>query len=207
MIPIPMTTIPWKTLLLWQYQLLMWEQVQKYQEDWCPALMLAVMAPPTEDSFTKIFSTTLGLKFKEQNYPPEVAGVIPSIIQSTYKVYTECRSVLLLEDKTCPLDNLPILPDLRDVARVVEGVSSLPKEAAENKKLFTRLWVHETLRFFYDRLKEAHEMDTVFKCIRQCVKTIFRENFDSAFEHLGKVDGQVTQINLRNLLFGRYLPK
>ena len=41
--------------------------------------------------------------------------------------------------------------------------------------------------------------------MRHCVKTIFRENFDSAFEHLGKVDGQVTLFNLRNLLFGRYV--
>ena len=49
-------------------------------------------------------------------------------------------------------------------------------------------------------------MDAVFNCIRGCVRTIFRENFDSAFEHLGKIDGQVTQVNLRNLLFGRYLP-
>ena len=38
------------------------------------------------------------------------------------------------------------LPDLREVARVVSGCAALPKEAAENKKLFTRLWVHEALR-------------------------------------------------------------
>ena len=44
------------------------------------------------------------------------------------------------------------------------------------------------------RLKEQHEMDAVFDCIRQCVRTIFRENFDSAFEHLGKIDGHVTQV-------------
>ena len=78
--------------------------------------------------------------------------------------------------------------------------------AAENKKLFTRLWVHETMRYFYDRLTQQHEMDAVFNCIKGCVRAIFRENFDSAFEHLGKIDGQVTQVNLRNLLFGSYLP-
>ena len=167
---------------------------------------ISVMSSPTEDSFSKIFSTTLGLEFKEQNYPPEVSGVIPSIIQSTYKVYTECRTVLLSDETYRPLERMPHLPDLRDVARVVRGCSSLPKEAAENKKLFTRLWVHEALRCFYDRLTETHEMDAVFNCIKHCVKTIFRENFDSAFEHLGKIDGQVTQVNLRNLLFGRYLP-
>ena len=37
---------------------------------------------------------------QEQNYPPEVSGVIPSIIQSTFKVYNECVAVLLKEDET-----------------------------------------------------------------------------------------------------------
>lgn len=58
---------------------------------------------------------------------------------------------------------------------------------------------------FFNRLKINKEQDAVYQCMRHCVKTIFRENFDSAFEHLGKVDGQVTLFNLRNLLFGRYV--
>ena len=162
----------------------------------------AMMSHPSEESFMKIFSTTLQLTFKEKNYPPEVSGVIPSIIQSSYKVYTECRRSLLEDALVYDRSHIP---DLRDVQRVIGGCSALPKEAAENKKLFTRLWVHETLRNFFDRLMIQKDMDAVFQCMRQCVKTIFRENFDSAFEHLGKVDGQVTQLNLRNLLFGKYL--
>ena len=39
-------------------------------------------------------------------------------------------------------------------------------------------------------------MDVVFNCIKGCVRSIFRENFDSAFEHLGKIDGQVLSIVL-----------
>ena len=97
---------------------------------------------------------------KERNYPPEVAGVIPSIIQSTYKVYSECRGVLLTEDENRTFENLPHAPDLRDVAKIVDGCSSLPKEAAENKKLFTRLWVHEALRYFYDRYNLNLELIT-----------------------------------------------
>jgi hypothetical protein len=69
-----------------------------------------------------------------------------------------------------------------------------------------RLWVHEALRNLYDRLFLPSQKSVIFDCIKTCVKTVFRENFDSAFEHLGKVDGQVTQQNLRNLLFGSYMP-
>ena len=107
-----------------------------------------IMAHPSEESFVKIFSTNLALTFKEQNYPPEVSGVIPSIIQSTYKVYSECRRVLLEDPQ---VHDRAHIPDLRDVQRIIRGCSALPKEAAENKKLFTRLWVHESLRNFFDR--------------------------------------------------------
>ena len=135
----------------------------------------------------------------------ERCRAVPSPIQNKtiiFQVYTECRRSLLEDALVYDRSHIP---DLRDVQRVIGGCSALPKEAAENKKLFTRLWVHETLRNFFDRLMVPKDMDAVFQCMRQCVKTIFRENFDSAFEHLGKVDGQVTQLNLRNLLFGKYL--
>ena len=36
--------------------------------------------------------------------------------------------------------------------------------------------------------------ERLFNEVRHCVKTVFRENFDSAFEHLGKVDGKVVAI-------------
>ncbi len=99
---------------------------------------------------------------QEKNYPPEVSGVIPSIIQSTYKVYNECKSVILQDTA---IEGRPHVPDLRDVQRVVKGCSALPKEAAENKKLFTRLWVHESMRNFFDRLLLEREMDAVFSIL------------------------------------------
>ncbi len=82
-------------------------------------------------------------------------------------------------------------PNVRDMFRLLEGCSKLPRESAENKKLFTRLWVHEAMRAFYDRLVTEKQKADLFQEIRTCVKTIFRENFDSAFEHLGKMDGRV----------------
>jgi dynein heavy chain len=80
------------------------------------------------------------------------------------------------------------------------------RENAENKKMFTRLWVHETMRTFYDRLSEEAHRDALFDSVRASVKTVFRENFDSAFEHLGKIDGQVLkQLHARSHL--SHIPK
>ena len=119
-----------------------------------------------------------------------MASVVPTLVQSSMMVFSECRS-LLEQDKSIA-DYLKYPPNLRDVFRVIAGCAKLPRENAENKKLFTRLWVHESLRSFYDRLFVEEHREAVFQVIRTCVKTIFRENFDSAFEHLGKIDGKAS---------------
>ena len=121
-----------------------------------------------------------------------MSSVIPTIVQSSMKVFTECHGLLLSETARQEQETFArTLPNMRDLFRVIHGCTNLPKESAENKKTFTRLWVHEVLRGFYDRLHCQKYMDAVFKCIRACVKTVFRENYDSSFEHLGKIDGQV----------------
>ena len=166
---------------------------------------------PSGETLNKFFTTALTVRFKERNFPPEVTSVIPTLVQSTVKVYQECKKVLsggmtdIYEHGHASSLFIRFPPNLRDVFRTIEGCSTLPRESAENKKLFTRLWVHEALRNFYDRLTTTTQRAAIFDSIKSCVKSIFRENFDSAFEHLGKVDGQVTEQNLRNLLFGSYL--
>ena len=157
---------------------------------------------PSEETLNKFFSTALNVRFKERNFPPEVTSVIPTLVLSSIKIYQECKKVLSDEN---PSDEfIQFTPNLRDVFRTIEGCSTLPRESAENKKLFTRLWVHEVLRSFYDRLTTSAQRAIIFESVKNCVKSIFRENFDSAFEHLGKVDGQVTELNLRGLIFGSF---
>lgn len=130
-----------------------------------------------------------------------MGSVIPGLVQSTLRVYESCRqdaenrSILDLNRLRLPS------PHLRELFRLSDNVSNLSKELAENKKIFTRLWVFETLRHFYDRLQEPEARKSLIQEVRNCVKTVFRENFDSAFEHLGKVNGKVgNYFSLRTLL-------
>lgn len=80
---------------------------------------------------------------------------------------------------------------LRDFARVIHGCCLINKDAVENRKTFLRLWVHEVLRVFGDRLVDENDMNWLYNMLRECVRTHFRENFDALFEHLGRVDGKV----------------
>ena len=155
---------------------------------------------PTDESINKIFSAKFNVFFKTRGYQPEAAGVIGPIIQSTVLIYNTMKTSLL------PVDSKThYLFDLIDVAKLIDGCMLLPKELSDNKKMYTRIWVHECLRVFNDRLISPDDTSILFDKIKHCVKTIYRENFDSAFEHLGKVDGFVTEYSLRNLTFGDFI--
>ena len=156
--------------------------------------------PAIDDSINKIFSTKFNVFFKTRGFQPEAAGVIGPIIQSSILIYNTMKDNLL----PVPSKSHYIF-DLTDIAKLVDGCVMLPKELSDNKKMYTRIWVHECLRVFNDRLISSKDTGILFEKIKHCVKTVFRENFDSAFEHLGKVDGFVTEYNLRNLTFGDFI--
>ena len=156
--------------------------------------------PPTDESVNKIFSSRFNVFFKTRGFQPEAAGVIGPIIQSTIAIYNTLRDSLL------PVpEKAHYIFSLSDIEKLMDGCTLLPKELSDNKKMYTRIWVHECLRVFNDRLTSTNDTAILFEKIKHCVKTIFRENFDSAFEHLGKVDGFVTEYNLRNLTFGDFI--
>jgi len=96
--------------------------------------------------------------------------------------------------------------NLRDFSRVILGCCLIRKSEMESKRLFLRLWVHETMRVFYDRLIDDKDRKWLVEAIKSCVKDIFKENFDSVFEHLGH-DGntKISEEDLRNLIFGDFM--
>lgn len=49
-----------------------------------------------------------------------------------------------------------------------------------------RLWVHEVMRVFYDRLIDDKDREWLFNEIRTIANTIFQESFDLIFSHLSE---------------------
>ena len=155
---------------------------------------------PADDSLQRVFSTKMNMYLKTRQFPPEASGIVGPLVQSSIYIHDKIRKALLpVPSKSHYVFNV------RDIENVVNGCMMLPKELSDNKKMYTRVWVHETLRVFNDQLTDSNDTALLFEQIKHCVKVIFRENFDSAFEHLGKVDGFVTEMNLRNLTFGDFI--
>ncbi|XP_055958216.1 dynein axonemal heavy chain 7 [Patella vulgata] len=94
--------------------------------------------------------------------------------------------------------------NLRDFSRIILGVCLIKKEQVESKKVMVRLWVHEVMRVFYDRLIDDSDRLWIFKAVQGLVKEHFKESFEGVFEHLAD-EGKVKEENLRSLMFGDYM--
>lgn len=61
-----------------------------------------------------------------------------------------------------------------------------------------RLWVHEVLRVFYDRLVDDQDRDWMLNYLCKMTKKHFKKDFHQLFEHLlGDGVSKITQFELR----------
>ncbi len=155
----------------------------------------------SDETMTRIFSTVMATFLKNQQFPPDYFTTGNNIVSATLQIYKEAANNLL----PTPAKSHYVF-NLRDFSRVILGCCLIRKSEMESKRLFLRLWVHETMRVFYDRLIDDKDRKWLVEAIKSCVKDIFKENFDSVFEHLGH-DGntKISEEDLRNLIFGDFM--
>ena len=96
--------------------------------------------------------------------------------------------------------------ELRDFARVVFGVLMADTESMTEGQQGVRLWVHEILRVFYDRLTDDKDRSWLIEFIRDTLKKNFSFDLNKIMEHLlTEEDGGQVQIpQIRRLLFGDF---
>lgn len=126
--------------------------------------------------------------------------IIDSIVQSTVDLY---RSVITNLAPTPAKSHY--LFNLRDISKVINGILMFRKESFSNRKVFVkyvifkinrfknvifnlyyycRLWVHEIMREFYDRLIDDKDREWFFHEIRLNVNKNLQETFDVVFNNL-----------------------
>ncbi|CAL8325422.1 unnamed protein product [Merluccius merluccius] len=153
----------------------------------------------SDDTMVRIFSNVVAFYLKNNDFPHEYFTVGNQIVAATMEVYKKAvQSLLPTPAKSHYTFNL------RDFSRVVQGCLLLKRESLENKGTMTRLFVHEVLRVFYDRLVDAADRTWLYQLMNGIVKEHFRESFEQVFDHL-KTDKQLVEEDMRNLLFGDYM--
>lgn len=155
-----------------------------------------------EETMTKIFSTLLSTYLRSQEFSADFFGMGNLIVAATLEMYKKAMENLL----PTPAKSHYVF-NLRDFSRVILGICLIKKEQVENKKVFVRLWVHEVMRVFYDRLTDDLDREWLFKTVSGLVKDHFRESFDGIFEHIanGGEGGKCREEDLRSLMFGDFM--
>ncbi|XP_019508320.1 PREDICTED: dynein heavy chain 12, axonemal [Hipposideros armiger] len=154
----------------------------------------------SDETMVRIFSSIVAFYLRTHEFHPEYFLIGNQIVSGTMEIYKRSMENLL----PTPAKSHYTF-NLRDFSRVVQGCLLIERDAVESKHTMTRLFVHEVLRVFYDRLTNDEDRSWLFSLTKIVIKDHFKESFDSIFSHLRKENAPVTEEDLRNLMFGDYM--
>jgi len=112
---------------------------------------------PEGAQLRRIFETMLVPKLSE--FDDEVKPLGVPIVTATIQLYQTVEDIFLPTPANCHY-----LFNLRDMAKVIQGLLSSDKHRISSRDGMLRLWIHESMRVFCDRLTSAQDRYT-FKVI------------------------------------------
>ncbi|KAK9828903.1 hypothetical protein WJX72_002692 [[Myrmecia] bisecta] len=161
----------------------------------------------TDDTLVTIFKTILDWHLASGKFPSELCGMSSNIIVATLEMYSQSMAKLL----PTPTKSHYTF-NLRDFARVIQGVMMLPAskvpEGPPGATLYKRLWVHEVFRVFYDRLVDDADREWLLGQAKKTVQSRLGEHFDSLMTSVspGEAAGsEITCEHMRRCMFGDYI--
>ncbi|KAJ3297193.1 Dynein heavy chain 3, axonemal [Borealophlyctis nickersoniae] len=153
-----------------------------------------------EITMKHIFGTIMEWHLTSNGFQPALVGMKNQLISSTLELYQSAIANLL----PTPAKS-HYLFNLRDVARVVQGLLLMAPERFQEPPKLIRLWCHEVYRVFYDRLVDDADRTWFFTSIKDLATRSFGVRFEEVFGHLdANKDGKVEDDDMRSLMFGDY---
>jgi len=117
-----------------------------------------------ETMFT-IFRSIMAWHITARGFSSQFNECVDRIVAATLALYEESIKCLLpTPSKSHYLFNL------RDFSRVIQGVTLSIPETTDSPQTMYRLWVHESMRVFYDRLVDDDDRDWLVNYVRQATK-------------------------------------
>ncbi|KAH8608939.1 putative Dynein heavy chain N terminal region 2 domain1 [Trypanosoma vivax] len=101
----------------------------------------------SDESMKRIFFSILHGCFQAKNFSMEVREMAKPIVAASVDIFNKLRELMRPKPAT-PHYTF----NLRDLAKVFQGVTQVTPRVCRVRASVTRLWIHEVLRCFYDRL-------------------------------------------------------
>ncbi|CAM9445138.1 unnamed protein product [Ectocarpus fasciculatus] len=153
-----------------------------------------------DNTLRRIFSTIVSWHLQGNNFLPEVKAMTESVVEATLDTYRAAMASLL----PTPAKSHYTF-NLRDYSRVVQGVLLCKPSDQFNKGALVRLWTHEALRVFGDRLVDDGDREWFHSHLEKMCINKFSLGFYEVFKHLDTDNKKLISVsNLRNLYFGDY---
>lgn len=152
-----------------------------------------------DNTLRRIFLTIVQWHFAP--FPSDVKSMADSIVDATLDTYRSAmKSLLPTPQKSHYTFNL------RDFSRIIQGVLLCRPAEGFNKPALIRLWSHEALRVFGDRLVDDNDRGWFHRHLEMTCSTKFSAGFYDVFKHLD-FEGKkhVAVQDLRSLIFGDYI--
>ncbi|XP_067216276.1 dynein axonemal heavy chain 7 [Linepithema humile] len=150
-----------------------------------------------DDVLITIFGQITAWHFAVRGFPALFDPCVDYVVHGTLDIYKETRKYLL----PTPAKS-HYLFNLRDFSRVIQGVLLSTPEAIPDSVSMKRLWVHEVLRVYGDRLVDEADSRWLVEQIRKTMREYMDDDMDHLFEDLMDEPGmQLTEVQLRNLIY------
>ncbi|XP_036230121.2 dynein axonemal heavy chain 7 isoform X1 [Bactrocera oleae] len=143
-----------------------------------------------------IFSKIVLWHLDTRGFSKEFDPCIDEIVTATLNIYNEAKKNLL----PTPAKS-HYLFNLRDFSRVVQGVLLSVPEATEDLDSMRRLWVHEVMRVYGDRLVEDSDRHWLFGAICDKINRHMNSTPEMLFERLIPKGKKLTESDLRRLIY------
>ncbi len=123
-----------------------------------------------------IFNTILSSHFEQYGFNEDVLQTAVSLTQASSELYQDMIETFRPTPSKCHY-----VFNLRDIAKVTQGImQSMPNEY-ETDMAMVSLWVHESMRVFHDRLNDEPDRKRFVQIVSQKLESTFDTTWETLF--------------------------
>lgn len=150
------------------------------------------------DNLSTIFCALLDWWLSKSNYGANITRMSKSLVSASLEIYSSAQTKLLPTPTKSHYTY-----NLRDVSKVIQGMTKAGSSVGD-PSMMVRLWMHECLRVFYDRLVNDNDRLILCQSMSDVLSKDLKENMAKILG-LNSTSDDAMLHGVRNVTFGDYM--